>query len=76
MQYILSMLFCVANLLQPSEYVVSGYFIHRVEHRYTAGRIFLHHTCAGYIPYRPINHTVPYEACGISVTHSILITIV
>ena len=61
--------------------VSSMTFIHfRVEHGYTTGRVFPHHTCTckhctctRYIPYQPVNNTVPFETHGITLTHSILV---
>ena len=45
----------------------------RVEHGYTAGQVFPHHTCARYIPTRPVNDTVPYKTRDIILTCGILI---
>ena len=52
--------------------------VSKVEHKYTAGQVFPHHThthkhctCAGYIPI-PINGTVLYKTRSITVTCSIL----
>jgi hypothetical protein len=66
-----------------NDILIGIYPTSRVEHGYTAGRISphrthtrKHRTCAGYIPYRPVNHTVPYKTRGISVTRGLLITIV
>jgi hypothetical protein len=56
-------------------------FIHfRVEHGYTMGRVFPHHTrtckhctCTRNIPYQLVNNVVPFETRGITLTHSILV---
>ena len=56
-------------------------FIHfRVEHGYTTGQVFPHHTCTckhctctRYIPYQPVNNMVPFETHDITLTHSILV---